>query len=62
MCLSIEIGHLKKINFPFVPNGKLIIFRCLKIWAYYSLIIMFLNFGTHNYHHFLFGTNGTVVV
>ena len=22
------LGHLKTINFPFVPNGKFIIFRC----------------------------------
>ena len=60
MCLS--IGTLKIINFPFVPNGKLIIFRCPKIWAYYSLIIMCLNIKTPNNHHFPFGTNGKVVV
>ena len=29
MCLS--IGTPKIINFPFVPNGKLIILRCPKI-------------------------------
>ena len=29
MCLS--IGTPKIINFPFVPNGKLIIFRCSRI-------------------------------
>ena len=29
MCLV--LGHLKIINFPFVPNGKFIIFRCSKI-------------------------------
>ena len=29
MCLS--IGTPKIINFPFVPNGKFIIFRCPKI-------------------------------
>ena len=38
MCLS--IGTPKTINFPFVPNVKLIIFRCPKGWAYYSLIII----------------------
>ena len=27
----ISIGTPKIINFPFVPNGKLIIFRCPKI-------------------------------
>ena len=38
MCLS--IGTPKKINFPFVPDGKLIIFMCPKMWAQYTLIIM----------------------
>ena len=60
MCLS--IGTPKIINFPFVPNGKFIIFRCPKIWANYNLIIMCSNTGTPNNHHFLFGTNGKVVV
>ena len=60
MCLS--IGTPKIINFPFVPNGKFIIFRCPKIWAKYSLIIMRSNTGTPNNHHFLFGTNGKVLV
>ena len=55
MCLS--IGTPKIINFPFVPNGKLIIFRCPKIWAHYSLIIMWLTIGTPKNHHFPFGTN-----
>ena len=41
MCLS--IGTPKIINFPFVPNGKLIIFRYPKIKAHYSLIMMCLN-------------------
>ena len=27
LCVQI-LGHLKIINFPFVPNGKLIIFWC----------------------------------
>ena len=43
-CLSIRTP--KTINFPFVPNGKLIIFRCPKIWPNYSPVIMCLNFGT----------------
>ena len=55
-------GHLKIINFPFVPNGKFIIFRCPKIWANYNLIIMCSNVGTPNNHHFLSGTSGEVVV
>ena len=50
------------INFPFVPNGKFIIFRCPKTWANYSLIIMCLSIGMPNNHHFPFGTNGKVVV
>ena len=60
MCLS--IGTPKIINFPFVPNGKFIIFRCSKIWANYSLIILCSNIGTPNNHHFPFGANGKVVV
>ena len=62
-----DYHHLKHwtpkiINFPFVPNGKFIIFRHPKIWAYYSLIIMCLDIGTLDIHHFPFGTNGKVVV
>ena len=60
MCLS--LGTPKKINFPFVPNGKLIIFRCPKVWAHQNLIIMCLNIGTPKNHHFSFGTKGKVVV
>ena len=48
MCLS--IGTPKIIHFPFVPNGKFIIFRCPKIKAEYSLIIMCVNIGTHKTH------------
>ena len=33
-CLN--IGALKIINFPFVPNGKLMIFRCPNISAHYN--------------------------
>ena len=32
------------------------------LWAHYILIIMYLNIGTPNNHHFPFGTNGKVVV
>ena len=38
MCFS--VGTPKIINFPLVPNGKLIIFKCPKIWAHYSLTII----------------------
>ena len=41
---------------------NLLFFRCPKIWAHYSLIIICLNIGTPNDHHFPFGTNGKVVV
>ena len=39
-----------------------IIFRCPKIWAHYSLIIMCLNIGTPKNHHFSCGTYVKVVV
>ena len=60
MCLS--IGIPKIINFPFVPNGKLIIFRSPKIWVHYSFIILCSNSGTPKNHHFSFGTFGKVVM
>ena len=50
------------MNFPFVPNGKFIIFQCPKLWAQYRLIVMCLNNRTPQNHHFPFGTNGKVVV
>ena len=56
MCLS--IGTAKIMNFLFVPNGKFIIFWCLKIMADYSLIIMFFNTGSPESLNFLLGTNG----
>ena len=34
-CLS--TGTPKTINFPFVPNGKFMVFRCPNIWAYYDI-------------------------
>ena len=45
-----------------VPNGKLIIFRCPKVWTHNSLIIMCLNTGTSENYHFPFGINGKIVV
>ena len=50
------------INFPFVPNGKFIIFRFPNNWTHYSLIMKCLNIGSPNNHHFPLGTNGKVVV
>ena len=46
----ISIGTPKLINFQFVPNGKLIIFRYSKIWEHYSPIIMRINIGTLKNH------------
>ena len=60
MCLS--IGTPKTINFPFVPNGKLIVFRCPEMWAHYSLIIICLNIESLRNYNFPFETNGKVVV
>ena len=60
MCLS--NGTPKTINFPFVANVRLIIFRCPKIWAHYSLIIMCSNIGTPKTINFPFGTNGKLMV
>ena len=54
MCLSIGTLKDNEFYFPFVPNGKFIIFRCRKIWAQYRLIIMCLNIGTPQNHHFPF--------
>ena len=43
-CLS--IGTPKSINFPFVPNGKLMDFRCPNIQAYHNYAVICLNCGT----------------
>ena len=43
-CLS--IGTPKTINFPFVSNGKLMVFRCPNIQAHYNEAVIYLNFGT----------------
>ena len=47
----------KKNFFPFVPNGKFIIFKCPKICANYSLIKIGLNIGIPKNINFLFGAN-----
>ena len=60
--LGLSTGTPKTINFPFVPNGKLIIFRCAKIWAHFCLIIMCLNIGTPKNHYFPSEIYGKVVV
>ena len=43
-CLS--IGTPKTINFPFVSDEKLMIFRCSNIQAHYNEAVIYLNFGT----------------
>ena len=43
-CLS--IGTPKIINFPFVSNGKLMVFRCPNIQAHSNDAVLCLNFGT----------------
>ena len=43
-CLS--IGTPKTINFPFVSNEKLMIFRCSNIQARDNEAVIYLNFGT----------------
>ena len=50
------------INFPFVPNGKFIIFRCPKIYVDYSLIIICLNIRTPKTINFPLETNGKLMV
>ena len=43
-CLS--IGTPKIINFPFVSNGKSMVFTCPNIQAHYNEAVLCLNFGT----------------
>ena len=43
-CLS--IGTPETINFPFVTNGKLMVFRCTNIQSHYNKAVLCLNFGT----------------
>ena len=49
-CLS--IGTPKIINFPFVSNGKLMVFRCPNIQAHYKEAVLCLNFGTPENNEF----------
>ena len=57
MCLS--IGTPETINFPFVSNGKLMVFRCPNIQAHYN---EYLNFGTPKNNEFSFGTKGKFII
>ena len=49
-CLS--IGTPKIINFPFVSDGKLMVFRCSNIQAHYNEAVLCLNFGTPENNEF----------
>ena len=53
-CLS--IGTPKTIYFPFVANGKLMVFRCPNIQAHYHEVVVYLIFGTPKIMNFPFGT------
>ena len=48
----VSIGTPKVINFPFVSNGKLIIFRCPNIQTDYNEAVLCLNFGTPENNEF----------
>ena len=60
MCLS--IGTPKIINFPFVANGKLIIFRCSKSRHMIAQFTMHLNTGTPKNINFPVGTNKKIKI
>ena len=49
-CLS--IGTPNAINFPFVANGKLMVFRCPNIQAHYNEAVLYLNFVTPKNNEF----------
>ena len=49
-CLS--IGTPKTINFPFVPNGKLMFFRCSNVQAHYNEAVLCQDFGTPENNEF----------
>ena len=49
-CLS--IGTPKIINFPFVLNGKFMVFTCPNIQAYNNEAVLCLNFGTPENNEF----------
>ena len=42
----LKIGTPKTINFPFVPNGKLMIFRCPNVQAHYNSAVVCPNLWT----------------
>ena len=50
--MLLSIGTPKTINFPFVSNGKLMVFRCPNIQAYYNEAVFYLSFGTPKNNEF----------
>ena len=50
--MSLSIGTPKIINFQFVSNGKLMVFRCPNIQAQYNEAVLFLNFRTPENNEF----------
>ena len=59
-CLS--IGTPKTVNFPFVSNGKLMVFRCPNIQVHYNEAVVYQIFGTSKIMNFSFGTNGKYII
>ena len=49
-CLS--IGTPRTINFPFVSQEKLMVYRCPNIQAHFTEAVIYLNFGTPKYNEF----------
>ena len=60
MCLS--IGTHKNNKFSICFKCKINYFRCPKIWAHYSLLIMYSKLGHLKIINFPFGTNGKSMV
>ena len=48
----LRIGTPKAINFPFVSNGKLMVFRCPNSQAHYNEAVIYLNCGTPKNNEF----------
>ena len=48
----LRIGTPNAINFPFVSNEKLMLFRCLSIQAHCNVAVIYLNFGTPKNNEF----------
>ena len=59
-CLS--IGTPKTINFSFVSNEKLMIFRCFNIQAHDNEAVIYMIVGHLKMMNFPFGTNGKFII